>query len=140
MAPYGRRNTKQFMMLASLFAFTGVVAGAFGAHILRGRIEVTLIDAFETGVRYHLYHALALYIVGWISSWSDSPRARYAGWSFISGIALFSGSLYCLAITGERWLGAITPIGGLAFLVGWGLLFSLAAGMRTNNDSGGSAL
>lgn len=99
-----------------------VALGAFGAHALKDRLTPEMKLVFETGVRYQAYHALALFVVAWLASQSTSRAVPAAGWCFVGGIALFSGSLYALSLTGVRWLGAITPLGGLLFLVGWGLL------------------
>lgn len=108
-----------FYICAGIAGFLGVALGAFGAHALKARLEPDLLAAFETGVRYHLYHALALFAAAW--GWARWPERRFAfaGWAFIAGITIFSGSLYLLALSGERWLGAVTPLGGLAFLAGW---------------------
>ncbi len=100
----------------------GVLLGAFGAHGLRDRVAADMLVVYETGVRYHLSHALGLLAVAWAASRWPNAWTGSAGWCFVAGIALFSGSLYLMAVTGIRWLGAITPIGGAAFLVGWGLL------------------
>lgn len=109
-----------FLTLASLFGGLAVALGAFGAHALRGRLDEQMLANFETGVRYHFYHALALVAVAVvIKFWPNSPLANYAGWLFVVGILIFSGSLYLMALTGARWLGAITPIGGVAFIAGW---------------------
>ena len=111
-----------FFILGSLSGGLAVALGAFGAHALKDRLTPDLLQTFETGVRYHMYHALALLAVAWaISRWPESS-AGTAGWAFIIGIVVFSGSLYILSFTGMRWLGAITPIGGVAFLLGWLLL------------------
>jgi uncharacterized membrane protein YgdD (TMEM256/DUF423 family) len=111
-----------FFAVGSLLAFLAVALGAFAAHALKARLSADLLAIFEVGVRYHMYHALALLAVAWASSrWPDS-NAHFAGWAFLIGIVVFSGSLYLLSVTGMRWLGAITPIGGLAFLVGWLIL------------------
>lgn len=111
-----------FFILGSLSALLAVAAGAFGAHSLRGRLSPDLLDVFETGARYQIYHALALLMVAWaINRWSGSGPV-WAGWLFLAGTILFSGSLYLLALTGLRWLGAITPLGGVAFLAGWAIL------------------
>ncbi|HET7321773.1 MAG TPA: DUF423 domain-containing protein [Longimicrobiaceae bacterium] len=113
---------RTFWSLGCIFAFLAVAAGAFGAHALRARVPADLLAVYETGARYQMYHALALLAVAWaLTRWPGSP-AVWAGWLFVAGIVLFSGSLYLLAITGVRWLGAITPLGGLAFLAGWLLL------------------
>jgi len=97
----------------------GVLLGAFGAHGLRGRLTPDMLAVFETGVRYHLIHGLALIAVAWgVSRWPTIIMTA-AGWFFVAGILLFSGSLYALSITGVRWWGAVTPIGGVCFTVGW---------------------
>jgi len=112
-----------FFTLGCGFAALGVGLGAFAAHGLRNVLSATDLATFEVGVRYQMYHAFALLAVGWaIERWGDGPTATLAGWAFVVGIAVFSGSLYLLVLTGPRWLGAITPIGGVAFLLGWVLL------------------
>jgi uncharacterized membrane protein YgdD (TMEM256/DUF423 family) len=108
-----------FFLLGSLSGLIAVAAGAFGAHTLRDRIPADLLAVFETGVRYQMYHALALLAVAWaITRWSNS-LSTIAGWLFVAGTLIFSGSLYALSLTGARWLGAITPLGGVAFIGGW---------------------
>jgi uncharacterized membrane protein YgdD (TMEM256/DUF423 family) len=99
-----------------------VALGAFGAHGLKARVAADLLAVFETGVRYHMYHALVLLAVGWAVSRNPVGVLNTAGILFVVGIVLFSGSLYLMTLTGARWLGAITPLGGLAFLIGWVLL------------------
>ena len=114
---------RTFLLAGALAGFVGVAFGAFGAHGLRGRLSPDLLAVFETGVRYQMYHTLALLIVAAaIGHTGSAPRLLIAGWSFFGGIVLFSGSLYALALTGVGILGAITPIGGLLFLVGWAYL------------------
>lgn len=113
---------RAFILFGSLFAFLAVAAGAFGAHSLKAMLPAEQVIVFETAVRYQMYHALALYIVGWASQQCQHVALRVAGWLFVLGIVLFSGSLYVLAFSGARWLGALTPLGGLAFLAGWALL------------------
>lgn len=108
--------------LAALLALLGVALGAFGAHGLKGRLDASLLQAFETGVRYQLYHALALLYVGERAGRAAHSGFRLAGWLFVAGVVLFSGSLYALALTGERLWGAVTPVGGACFLAGWLLL------------------
>jgi uncharacterized membrane protein YgdD (TMEM256/DUF423 family) len=103
----------------AIAAGLGVVLGAFGAHGLKDRVAPDLLAIYETGVRYHLVHALGLLAVGWATERWPGPWATAAGWLFVAGIVVFSGSLYLLAVTGIRWLGAITPVGGLAFIAGW---------------------
>ncbi|MCB0082628.1 MAG: DUF423 domain-containing protein, partial [Caldilineaceae bacterium] len=107
---------RTFFTLAALLGGLAVALGAFGAHALSGRVEARLLEVFETGVRYHFYHALALgLVILALSRWPNSGLVPVAGWLFIAGIAVFSGSLYLMTFTGARWLGAITPIGGVAF-------------------------
>lgn len=104
------------------FAGLAVVLGAFGAHTLEGRVTPERLDVFETGVRYHMYHALGLLAAAW--SWSQWPvwQVTWSGYLFMAGILIFSGSLYLLVLTDTPWLGAVTPLGGLAFIAGWILL------------------
>jgi len=108
--------------LGATLAGLAVAAGAFGAHALKQRLDPHLLEVFETGARYQMYHALALILVGLLAAHRPQAGFAAAGWAFVVGIALFSGSLYALALTGVRGLGAVTPLGGVAFLVGWGLL------------------
>jgi uncharacterized membrane protein YgdD (TMEM256/DUF423 family) len=108
-----------FAVLGALLAFLAVAAGAFGAHALRGRLAPDLVEVFETAVRYQMYHALALLAVAWVNERWPTTASAVAGWLFVAGIVLFSGSLYVLSLSGQRWLGAVTPLGGLAFLAGW---------------------
>ena len=108
-----------FFSLGALSAFLSVAAGAFGAHALRTRLSPELLAAFETAAQYQMYHALGLLAVAWASTRWPGPMVSWAGWLFVVGTVLFSGSLYPLALTGTRWLGAITPLGGAAFLGGW---------------------
>jgi uncharacterized membrane protein YgdD (TMEM256/DUF423 family) len=102
--------------------FLAVALGAFGAHGLRGRLSPDMLQVFETGVRYNFYHALALFVVGWLSETHPSQWITGAGIAFTIGVFVFSGSLYVLSLSGVKWWGAVTPIGGLAFLIGWLLL------------------
>jgi len=107
-------------LIGAVAAGLGVALGAFGAHGLKARVGADLLAVFETGVRYQIYHALALLAVGWAATRApESGAATLAGWAFLFGIVVFSGSLYLMTLTGARWLGAITPFGGLSFLVGW---------------------
>jgi uncharacterized membrane protein YgdD (TMEM256/DUF423 family) len=117
---------KTFWMLGCVLAILGVGAGAFGAHALRARLTPDLLAVFETGARYQLYHALALLAVALAAAHHPAPPLRAAGWLFTAGIVLFSGSLYALALTGVRALGAVTPLGGACFLAGW-IALALAA-------------
>jgi uncharacterized membrane protein YgdD (TMEM256/DUF423 family) len=113
---------RMFTVCGALSAFVAVAAGAFGAHALKARLGTDLLAVFETAARYQMYHALALLAVaGAMSRWA-TPQLRAAGWLFLAGTILFSGSLYLLALTGARGLGAVTPFGGLCFLAGWLLL------------------
>jgi uncharacterized membrane protein YgdD (TMEM256/DUF423 family) len=120
---------RTFLLIGAVLGFLGVSSGAFGAHFLKNRLTPEMLAVFETGVRYQMYHVLAILLVA--AAMGHFGGARFlvlAGWSFFAGILLFSGSLYALAFTGVTILGAITPIGGLLFLVGWGalILFALA--------------
>lgn len=108
-----------FFLLGSLSAFIGVAAGAFGAHGLKSRLSAELLGTFEVAVRYQMYHAFALLAVAWVLTKWPSSLATVSGWCFVIGTVLFSGSLYLLSLSGIKWLGAITPLGGLAFLGGW---------------------
>ena len=110
------------MNQTTIAAFTlalGVVIGAFGAHGLRSSLDAYSLGVYETGVQYHFYHALAILGVAFATRDFSSSLIPLSGWLFLLGIILFSGSLYVLSLTGKRWLGAITPLGGLAFLAGW---------------------
>ncbi|HEX2219264.1 MAG TPA: DUF423 domain-containing protein [Gemmatimonadales bacterium] len=115
-----------FFALGTLSALIAVGAGAFGAHGLRFRLTPDLLTVFETAARYQMYHALALLAVAWAVTRWPGPWAARAGWLFVAGTVLFSGSLYALALSGVRWLGAVTPLGGAAFLAGWGCLLMAA--------------
>jgi len=121
---------KIFVVLGALFAGLSVAAGAFGAHALRGQLEPRMLEVFETAARYQMYHALALFAVAWLVQQTQAQAAQLAGWAFVAGILLFSGSLYAMALTGVRVLGAITPVGGVAFIVGWGALAVAAMRLR----------
>lgn len=120
--------SRTLWMVGCLSAFVAVGAGAFGAHALRARLDPGLLAVFETGARYQMYHSLAILAAAWAAERWGSPAAGAAGWLFAAGIVLFSGSLYALALSGVRWLGAITPLGGVAFLAGWALLAWAARG------------
>jgi uncharacterized membrane protein YgdD (TMEM256/DUF423 family) len=125
---------RTFALAGALSAFIAVLAGAFGAHTLRGRLAPDLLAVFETGARYQMYHALALFVVAWAATRWPGGSIRAAGWLFIGGTLLFSGSLYVLALSGARWLGAVTPAGGLLFLAGW---LALAIGILRARVGGG---
>ena len=105
------------------YGFLGVAFGAFGAHALKARLSADMLSVWKTAVEYQLYHALALLVVGLIATQRPSIAITNAGICFAVGVLLFSGSLYGMALTGVRWLGAITPLGGMLFLIGWALLF-----------------
>jgi uncharacterized membrane protein YgdD (TMEM256/DUF423 family) len=111
-----------FFLCGALSALIGVAFGAFGAHGLKNRLSAELLATFEVGVRYQMYHAFALLVVAWVLTRWHSVFAVASGWCFVIGTLLFSGSLYVLSLSGVRWLGAITPFGGLAFLAGWLLI------------------
>jgi uncharacterized membrane protein YgdD (TMEM256/DUF423 family) len=113
---------RTFMLIGALAGVVGVGLGAFGAHGLRGRLSPEMLAVFETGVRYHMYHALALVATAALMGRLDGRFINAAGWLFTAGIVLFSGSLYAVALTGVTVFGAITPIGGVAFLAGWACL------------------
>ena len=119
-----------FALAGAISALVAVAAGAFGAHALRDRLAPDLLAVFETAARYQMYHALALLGASWaVGRWS-MPQAGWAGWLFLAGTVIFTGSLYLLSLTGARWLGAITPLGGLAFLLGWACLAWAIAATR----------
>jgi uncharacterized membrane protein YgdD (TMEM256/DUF423 family) len=107
-----------FFGLGCFFAALGVAAGAFGAHGLKSILAPDMLAVYETAVRYQMYHSIGLIIVGILAK-KVNARARLTGWCFIVGIFLFSGSLYALTLTDIRWFGAITPLGGIAFIAGW---------------------
>ncbi|MEE2840407.1 MAG: DUF423 domain-containing protein [Acidobacteriota bacterium] len=108
-----------FVMIGALLGFLGVAAGAFGTHGLRERLSPEMLTIFETGVRYQMYHALALLAAAWLADRSPSLPINLAGWFFITGTVVFSGTLYILSLTGVRGWGAVTPLGGLALVAGW---------------------
>lgn len=119
---------KTFLLVGALAGFLGVALGAFGAHGLQSRLSPEMLAVFETGVRYQMYHAFALLITAAaIGRLGDARLLVVSGWFFVAGIIIFSGSLYALALTGVTMWGAVTPIGGLAFLVGWACLAIFAA-------------
>lgn len=124
---------KVFLLLGSLSAAFGVGAGAFGAHGLKAALSPDLLATYETAVRYQMYHAFGMIAAGLL--WAHVPHRllRAAGWCFVAGTLFFSGSLYALVLSGIRWLGAITPFGGVAFIVGW-LLMGLSAFARAQSS------
>ena len=119
-----------WLRVGAISGFLAVAAGAFAAHVLKERLEGRALDHFETAARYQMYHALALVAVGLVAAARPGGAAAVAvaGWAFLVGTVLFSGSLYALALSGQRWLGAITPFGGVGFLVGWVALALAAPG------------
>lgn len=108
--------------VGALFGAVGVAVGAFGAHALKARVDDYMLQVFETGVRYQMYHALALIAVAWAAARWPDRWIDVSGWLFVAGIVIFSGSLYTMALSGLRWLGAVTPIGGLCLILGWATL------------------
>jgi uncharacterized membrane protein YgdD (TMEM256/DUF423 family) len=118
--------SKTIIMTAAVFLAIAVAVGAFGAHGLRSRLAEDLMQVYKTGVEYHFYHALGLLLVGILALHMPSTLLNWSAFFLGLGILLFSGSLYLMAVTGIRWLGAITPFGGLSFIAGWVLLFVAA--------------
>ena len=118
----GRSSAHRFLALGSILAGLGVAAGAFGAHALKEILDAPMLQVFETATRYVMYHAFGLCIVSWAIDRYPEQRLEKSGWLFLIGILLFSGSLYMVSLAGIRWMGAVTPIGGLAFMTGWLLL------------------
>lgn len=110
---------RTFFALGCAFAFVGVALGAFAAHGLKSRLAPEMLATFEVGVRYQMYHALALLAVAWACTRWPGAWTTASGWLFVAGMPVFSGSLYLLTLTGQKWLGAVTPLGGLALLGGW---------------------
>lgn len=117
---------KWLLALGALSGFLSVAAGAFGAHALKQKLAPDMLAVFEVAARYQMYHALAMCLVALLGLTMESSLIPISGWLFFAGTAIFSGSLYLLALTGARFLGAITPIGGVLLLVGW-LFLALAA-------------
>lgn len=115
------------VILGSIMMFLAVALGAFGAHALKRRLSADMIKIYETGVQYHLAHGLGIILLGLLADQLEQPSlVLLAGWLLFAGILLFSGSLYALSVTGVRKLGAITPLGGVAFLAGWIMLLIAA--------------
>lgn len=110
----------RWLLVAAVFGFSGVAAGAFGAHALRAALDVDALAWWDTAARYQMLHVPALLAVAWLASRPDSGRAvAFAGWAFTAGVLVFSGSLYLMALTGARWLGMVTPVGGVLLMAGW---------------------
>ena len=114
-------NEMRLAALGAINALIAVAAGAFGAHALKTRLDARRFDIFETAARYQMYHALGMIAAAWLAS-RGLALAATGGWVMLGGVVVFSGSLYALALSGENWLGAITPIGGLALITGWALV------------------
>ncbi len=115
--------SKTIIMTASVLLALAVAIGAFGAHGLKSQISAEMLQSYKTGVEYHFYHALGLLLIGVVAVFIPSAYVKWSAILLFAGIILFSGSLYVLAITSIKWLGAITPFGGLSFIAGWILLF-----------------
>ncbi len=113
---------RRLIMIGCVVAGVGVAAGAFGAHMLKTILEPPLVAAYDTATRYQMYHAFGMVLVGIVMRVYDDRRLAMAGWLFATGMVLFCGSLYGIALAGLKWLGPITPLGGLTFIIGWGLL------------------
>ncbi|MBI4243206.1 MAG: DUF423 domain-containing protein [Planctomycetes bacterium] len=113
---------KLFFVIGAISAALGVIAGAFGGHTLKNKLAPEMLSVFDVAVRYHLIHSLALLAVSWACTKWPGTFVNISGYLFICGIILFSGSLYTLSISGIKWIGAITPVGGISFITGWGLL------------------
>ena len=115
--------TKIFLAIASALGGISVVLGAFASHALKDKLSERALEIWETGTKYQMYHALALILVALlISRFPDSTLLVVAGYAFVAGVTIFSGSLYALSLSGIKWLGAITPLGGAAFIIGWACL------------------
>jgi uncharacterized membrane protein YgdD (TMEM256/DUF423 family) len=120
---------RTFLLIGAVLGFLGVALGAFAAHGLKNRLSPEMLEVFDTGVRYHMYHTFAILIVaGAIGHIGNARLLAMAGWFFFAGILLFSGSLYALALSGVGIFGAVTPIGGVLFLIGWASLALFAVG------------
>ena len=116
------RACRQFILLGSIVTGLAVAAGAFGAHMLKATLDPAMLAVYDTAARYQIYHGIGLVLAGLAARLHQDARFAVAGWMFAVGTLLFCGSLYCVALFGIRWLGAVTPLGGVAFLIGWGLL------------------
>lgn len=119
-------NARWFLLLGAANAALAVLLGAFGAHSLKTHLAVDMMAVYQTGLQYHLFHALGLLAAGFaLKQIGDSAWLRWSGWLMLAGIVIFSGSLYILSVTGWKWLGAVTPLGGIAFMAAW-VLFAVA--------------
>jgi len=112
-------SARRLKVIGCLCAALGVAAGAFGAHMLKSLLDPPMLAVYETAARYQMYHAFGIVLTGFAVHITRDARAAAAGWMFLAGILLFSGSLYGVALFGVRWLGAVTPLGGIAFIAGW---------------------
>lgn len=112
-------TAKGFVVIGAVLAAAAVAAGAFGAHALSSRLAPDRLLTWETAARYHMYHAFALILLGAVSARWPSPLLSTAGWLFVSGVIVFAGTVYALALGAPRWLGAVTPLGGVALIAGW---------------------
>lgn len=110
---------RTYLLIGALLALLGVMLGAFGAHSLKNILDANALATFEVGVRYQLYHALAVIVLGGLAAQANLRWCRRAALLFIVGCVLFSGSIYLLALTGMKWLGPVTPLGGVCFMAGW---------------------
>ncbi len=124
---------KQFFLWGGFFGFSGVALGAFGAHGLKKILSPEMLAVFETAVRYQMYHAFALCVIAFLADRSGQRFAKFSGFAFITGIILFSGSLYAMALSEVRMLGFITPFGGISFLLGWLFFFLSALKIKKEN-------
>lgn len=119
-------TARLFLLLGGANAALVVMLGAFGAHALKARLSSEMMAVYHTGIEYHVFHALGLIAVGLVAAWiPGTPSLKWSGWLMLAGIVLFSGSLYLLSLTGQRWLGAVTPFGGVAFIAAW-VMFCVA--------------
>lgn len=119
-------NARWFLLLGAANAALAILLGAFGAHSLKTHLAVDMMAVYQTGLQYHLFHALGLLAAGFaLKQIGDSAWLRWSGWLMLAGIVIFSGSLYILSVTGWKWLGAVTPLGGIAFMAAW-VLFAVA--------------
>ncbi|MGA8259569.1 MAG: DUF423 domain-containing protein [Arenicellales bacterium] len=119
-------TARLLLFLGGANAALAVILGAFGAHVLKARLSPGMLEIYHTAVQYHVFHALGLLAVGFAAAWIPaSALLKWSGWLMLAGIVLFSGSLYLLSLTGQRWLGAVTPFGGVAFIAAW-VLFCIA--------------
>jgi len=129
--------TRIFLLSGAAALLLAVLLGAFGAHALRGVLPADLQAIYQTASHYHFYHALGLLLVGVLGiHWPTSACLRWAGWLLVAGLLLFSGSLYLLSLSGLRWLGAVTPLGGVAFVLAWALVL-IAVARQTRTGHGG---